>query len=208
MRGDDQAVTRFDAIILAGGRGERMGGVDKAMLHHEGTTLLDGVLAAVAAADEVICVGPRRPTASDVWWTREDPIGGGPVAALAAAIDYVTADIVCVLACDLPQIDAATVVRLIDGIDGNDGCVSVDATGRVQYLTAAYKRESLGEALKGARTRNMSMRELTAGFSLASITADTVADVDTVDDLDAFDLSLPAGDPSGKERGPEPHHRD
>lgn len=208
MRGDDQAVTKFDAIILAGGRGERMGGVDKAMLHREGTTLLDRVLSAVAAADEVICVGPPRPTASDVRWTREDPIDGGPVAALAAAIGYASAAVVCVLACDLPLIDAATVDRLLDGIDGNDGCVSVDASGRIQYLTAAYNRETLSESLKGPRVRNMSMRELTAGFSLASVTADTVTDVDSMDALEAFGLSLPAGEPGGIGGGSESHHRD
>jgi choline kinase len=40
----------FDAIILAGGRGTRMGGADKPGLVVGGQTLLSSVLAAAAAA--------------------------------------------------------------------------------------------------------------------------------------------------------------
>ena len=198
--------SRFDAIVLAGGEGERLGGVDKAMLRRGSTTLLDIVVVAAAAADRIICVGPERPTATSVIWCREEPVGGGPVAAIQAGIVQATAGTLCVLACDLPLIDAPTVRRLVTGIKGKDGCVGLDPSGRVQYLAAAYDSACLQRALLGAVVGGMSMRELTSGLTLATVRTDTVVDVDTADDVAALDLAPASRDVSRVSRSSEPHH--
>lgn len=78
-------VDGFAAVVLAGGRARRLSGVDKAGLRVAGRTLLGHVLVATADAEPVVVVGPERPAAGVVW-TREDPPGGGPVAALAAGL--------------------------------------------------------------------------------------------------------------------------
>jgi molybdopterin-guanine dinucleotide biosynthesis protein A len=82
----------MDAIVLAGGRGARLGGVDKADLVVGGQTLLERALAATAGANRTVVVGPRRPTSRPVTWAREHPPGGGPVAALAAGLEHVDGD--------------------------------------------------------------------------------------------------------------------
>src|SRR5688572_27736790 len=71
----------FDAVVLAGGRAERLEGADKAALDVAGATLLDRALRAVAGARTVVVVGDERPTDVPVVWTRERPAYGGPVAA-------------------------------------------------------------------------------------------------------------------------------
>lgn len=76
---------RFDAIILAGGRGSRLGGVDKGALTIGGRSLLDGVLEATLAADQVVVVGDG-PVPRGVLLTREDPVFGGPAAAVVAGL--------------------------------------------------------------------------------------------------------------------------
>ena len=43
----------WDAVVLAGGRGSRLGGVDKATLELDGSTLLGRTLAALAGAARV-----------------------------------------------------------------------------------------------------------------------------------------------------------
>jgi molybdopterin-guanine dinucleotide biosynthesis protein A len=53
-------VARFDAVILAGGRARRLGGVDKPGLTVGGRTLAEAVVSAVAGAEAVIVVGPER----------------------------------------------------------------------------------------------------------------------------------------------------
>lgn len=145
-------VESFDAIVLAGGRSRRLGGVDKAGLVVGGSTLLDGVIAACAGASRLVAVGPVRPTArAGIRWCRESPPGGGPVAALAAGLREVVAPLVAVLGCDLPYVDAAAVAELVEGASlGADGAIFVDGEGRDQPLAGTYRTAALVEAVRTA----------------------------------------------------------
>lgn len=104
----------YDAVVLAGGAASRLGGADKPAVRVGGRSLLDRVLDAVADAGTVVVVGPRRPTRHEVRWVREVPPGAGPVPALMAGLTQVDAEVVAVLAADLPFLDAPTVRRLVD----------------------------------------------------------------------------------------------
>ncbi|MGW5051780.1 molybdenum cofactor guanylyltransferase [Actinokineospora sp. NPDC004072] len=134
------------AIVLAGGRGSRLGGVDKPALVVGGMTLLDRVVAAVDGADPVVVVGPQRPTARPVVWTRETEPGAGPVAALAAGLSAVTAEVVVLLAADLPAVDGAAVRAVREAVDAT-GAVLVDAEGRDQWLFSAWRTDVLRAAV-------------------------------------------------------------
>ncbi|WP_436772001.1 NTP transferase domain-containing protein [Yinghuangia sp. YIM S09857] len=145
----------FDAVVLAGGAARRLGGRDKPALRVGGRTLLDRAVAACAGAGRVIAVGPERTTAADVRWLREDPPGGGPVAAVAAGLAAVEAPYVLLLAADLPFVTREVTGRLLDALvraaEGPgprpDGVLLVDADGRDQPLLAAYRTEALRAAL-------------------------------------------------------------
>src|SRR5699024_3826678 len=94
------------AIVLAGGRGSRLGGVDKAALVVGGSALLDTALAATEGCAPRVVVGPAdRAVPDDVLRTREDPVLSGPASAVAAGMAAVAAtgtdpDWVVLLACD------------------------------------------------------------------------------------------------------------
>ena len=75
-------IGEFDAIVLAGGRGSRLGGIRKPELAVAGRRLVDVALAAVAAARRVVVVGDVE-VPDGVALTREDPPYGGPVEAVA-----------------------------------------------------------------------------------------------------------------------------
>jgi molybdopterin-guanine dinucleotide biosynthesis protein A len=156
----------YDAVVLAGGSARRLGGADKPGLPVGGTPMLERVLAACAGAGRTVVVGPERATARAVRWVREQPPGGGPVAAVAAALPQVTAGTVLLLAADLPFFDAATAARLcaaltpdaasavlvdaavlVDPAVPVDAAVLVDADGREQPLAAAYRTDALRAAL-------------------------------------------------------------
>jgi molybdopterin-guanine dinucleotide biosynthesis protein A len=79
-------------------------------------------------------------------WCREQPPGGGPVAAIAAGFGRTTADAVVVLAADLPWI-APAVPRMLAALGNADVAVLVDASGRRSYLAAAWRRTALRAAL-------------------------------------------------------------
>jgi len=152
MRRDDDG--GCDVLIPAGGAARRLGGVDKPALRVGGTPLLDRVLAATAGtAGRTVVVGPPRPTGRPVRWVREQPPGGGPVAALAAGLAEVAADRVLVLAADLPFLDRSTVGALLGGLASKPGAAAallVDADGRDQPLAAAYRTGTLRAALAAA----------------------------------------------------------
>lgn len=208
---EDRTIS-YDAVVLAGGAADRLGGADKPALRIGGTTLLDRVLAACADASSTVVVGPRRPTGRPVEWAREDPPGGGPLPALAAALDRVNEDVVLLLAADLPFLDPRTVHRLLGqlaatGADDTEGVVMVDASGRDQTLLAAYRTEPLRRELALAATeygtlRGLPLRLLTVGLELRR-TADvsgSAFDCDTWDDVSTARARL-AGDPRGTRDG-------
>jgi molybdopterin-guanine dinucleotide biosynthesis protein A len=181
----------FDAIVLAGGAGQRMGGprgTDKAALDVGGSTLLDRVLAAVADAERRIVVGPRRPTAWPVTFTTEEPAGSGPAAAIAHGLSFVDAPTVVVLAADMP-FAATAVPRLIDALaDAQaDAAMLADDSGRRQPLLAAYRTAALRRAADGRDWRGGSVRALTEPLVVVEVAAagDEALDCDTPEQLTA-----------------------
>ncbi|GAA3178011.1 hypothetical protein GCM10020255_070330 [Rhodococcus baikonurensis] len=76
QHGDMTTTPPTAAVILAGGRGTRMGGVDKPGLIVHGRRLLDIALSATAHLDAVVVVGPHRPElAAHITQTQESPAG-------------------------------------------------------------------------------------------------------------------------------------
>jgi molybdopterin-guanine dinucleotide biosynthesis protein A len=181
----------FDALVLAGGAGQRMGnprGTDKAGLDVGGVTLLDRVLSAVADAHHCIVVGPRRPTAWPVTFTIEEPAGSGPAAAIVHGLSFVDAATVVVLAADMP-FAATAVPKLIDALAGAqaDAVMLVDDSGRRQPLLAAYRTDALRRCSDGRGWRGASVRALTEGLTVVEVAAvgDEALDCDTPEQLTA-----------------------
>ena len=75
-------------IVLCGGTSRRMTGRDKTRESLAGTTVLDHLLDALPSGWAVICVGEERATTRSVEWCRESPVGGGPVAGIAAGLEH------------------------------------------------------------------------------------------------------------------------
>ncbi|EPH40673.1 hypothetical protein STRAU_6285 [Streptomyces aurantiacus JA 4570] len=190
----------FDAVVLAGGRAARLGGADKPGVRVGGRALLERVLAACAGAGTTVVVAAPRPTGRPVVWAREEPAGGGPLAALDAGLRHTRAEVVVVLSADLPFLREQTVRRLVAALsaaDGADGAVLTDPDGRDQPLVAVYRSAALrrglavladeGAASAGARgLTGLPLRRLTARLELVRI-ADPLAafDCDTWDDIAA-----------------------
>jgi molybdopterin-guanine dinucleotide biosynthesis protein A len=185
---------RLAAVILTGGTGVRLGGVDKASIEVDGATLLEHALVGTAAAGEVVVVGPEVPTSRPVTWTREDPAGGGPAAGLLAGIDAlaVRPELVCVLAVDMPRFTAGTLGRLVDvltaaGKEAADAACLVDAEHRKQWLAGVYRYDALLAARPADREaeHGLSTRRLMLPLRIVGVPADEdeAHDVDTWADL-------------------------
>jgi molybdopterin-guanine dinucleotide biosynthesis protein A len=193
-------MSRRDAVILAGGRAERLDGASKPDLVVGGRRLLATAIAAARSAgcDRLVVVGPPELEAPGCLVVREDPPFGGPVAALAAGLAGLDASggrsDVLVLACDMPDAVAA-VSRLVDArvaAPEPDGVCLVDASGRTQWLAAVYARDALARAFDALAQRDggraalhgAAMRRLAASLDLAVVADDgTTHDIDTWRDL-------------------------
>ena len=143
--------TAYDAIVLAGGAARRLGGADKPGVRVGGRALLDRVLAACAGARTTVVVGGRRPTARPVLWAREDPPGGGPLAALDAGLRHITRR--DGRSCSPPTCrsssarDRTAAARHPGAARARKASLLTDADGRDQPLVAAYRAEPLRREL-------------------------------------------------------------
>ena len=161
----------YAAIVLAGGRSERLGGLDKAMVEFAGSTLLDRVLDAVSDAQQITVVGPIRPVASRVTWAQEQPPGDGPVAAFGAGLEVTpSVGTVVLLATDLPFIGDA-VPALLDALTPDtEVAVLKDADGRVNYLASAWRQDVIDAQLaRIGDPAGLPMRRLFSDLTVAEV---------------------------------------
>lgn len=148
-------MTAADAIVLAGGRASRMGGVDKPAIVIGGRSMLDAALSAVAECGEIVVVGPHRPELdARIRQVREVPPGSGPVAAVGTGLSAIatgTAPWVVVLAADMPFLTADTVRELLRRASESttEAVFAIDGSGRPQYLVGVWRRSALTAALAG-----------------------------------------------------------
>lgn len=198
----------FDALILAGGRSTRLGGVPKSALVFQGRTLLEQALKAAGQAAATVVVGPDPgllPKGTLV--AREEPAFAGPAAGIAAGLGALrtrrreggASPWTLVLACDMPHAGSAVEVLLAAVEDGavQDGAVAVSPSGRRQpllgiYKTEALQREAMAAAENGTLT-NGSVFALLARLDLlpVMVPADSTDDVDTWDDAAALGVAGP-----------------
>jgi molybdopterin-guanine dinucleotide biosynthesis protein A len=175
-----------------------MGGADKPALPVGGQSMLSRVIAAVGDADPRVVVGPVPPDLPvTVQSTREQPPGGGPVAATAAGLALVPDEIalVALLAADLPLLtgEAVDVLRLTVESAPMDGAVYRDSDGRRQLLCGVWRASALRRAVDrlGARPQGVdgaSVRELFDALHVAEVSWRRPGpppwfDCDTDDDL-------------------------
>ena len=183
----------FDAIIVAGGRGSRLGGVVKADLQVGGQRLLDRVLAAARHAQQRVVVG-QVDVPAGVMQVVEDPPGSGPAAGLVAGLDAIAApaEWTLILACDLPGAEQAVPQLLAAAMDGGDAdghCLG-SGDGTPQWLLGIHRSDALRRAASDyGDPRQRSVRGLLAPLRL-DVIADPEGvgkDVDTWGDYEAWD---------------------
>jgi molybdopterin-guanine dinucleotide biosynthesis protein A len=174
------------AVVLCGGAARRFG-ADKTRALLGDSSLLERVVGGLPAAWPVLCVGPERPLGRDVQWVREDPPGGGPVAALAAALPLVTTPLVVVLGGDMPYAagPAPGLVARLGADHDADAVAARDGDGRTQPLLAAYRVLALRDALPEAPAGTPLMRLLDAlRVEVVDARWPLTLDVDTPADLE------------------------
>lgn len=196
-------VPGIDVIIVAGGRGKRMGGVDKATVTVNGERLIDLLLDEVSILDalqQVVVVSSRNLSIRPgVKTTAEDPPFSGPVAGILAGVDALrdaAADRTAILAVDAPE-SATLIPELNEALDDSDAQVAVirEAGGHLQPLCAVWDTESLWLALNEmGETADKPAKALIAAAEAITEVAGSgeERDYDTLEELADFgEVELP-----------------
>ena len=174
-------------LILTGGTSKRMGR-DKASVDVGGRTLLECVCDQVPENFPLLIAGDPTPVSAT--YIREEPVGSGPVAAVAAALPHVRTPVLYVIAVDTPF----GVSWLLDQQlpEGVDAVIPRSIEMREHYLCAAYRTDALRNAISQLETvENASMRSLIQRLGRVAI-----VDSPSTDELQSTEVLLDVNSPA------------
>ncbi len=192
-------------ILLAGGRGERLGlGVPKALAVLGGRTLVERALETLrACCERVVVVAPRTielPVPAELRRCDADP-GEGPLAGLLTGAGDGEFERALVLGVDFPLVRPAALARLAERLGGAHVVLPVP-TGVPQPLVAWYAASAVAPLAaafaRGERSIRRALdpleRVLVSADELAALPggADAFLNVNTPDDLARAERSLAA----------------
>jgi molybdopterin-guanine dinucleotide biosynthesis protein A len=195
---------RVVGVVVAGGAGRRMGGVDKAMLRVGGVTILDRVLAAARpVCDRLVVVGPARPTTvAGVAFVVEDEPGGGPAPAVLAGVRACgNCDVALVLAGDLPLLRPEDLRRLLGALAGEPeagAAASSEGSGPNPLLAAYRVPDLLARAAAGGLGPGSPAARLLPPAPVAVDLGPAALNVNRPEDLAAAEVRLAPGPRAGE----------
>jgi molybdopterin-guanine dinucleotide biosynthesis protein A len=121
-------------IVLAGGQGRRMGGVDKGLQLLDGRPMVAWAIARLAPQVEAIVVNANQNLEAYGAFGHavvRDAVGGfaGPLAGLHAGLQATRTPLAVTVPCDSPFLPADLVARLRAAIEAQDADLAVAKTG-------------------------------------------------------------------------------
>ncbi|WP_339531872.1 molybdenum cofactor guanylyltransferase MobA [Pseudomonas mucidolens] len=115
----DSSLTPCSILLLAGGRGQRMGGQDKGLLDWQGQPLIAYLHRLVRPLTDDLIIScnrnqPRYAAYGDRLVGDDSPDFPGPLAGIRAGLAAARHAHLLVLPCDVPQIDAALLNAMLE----------------------------------------------------------------------------------------------
>lgn len=142
--------THITGLVLAGGRGMRMGGVDKGWVPHAGEPLVLAVVRRFAPQVGTLLVSANRNVEAyralaEVVTDADSPLAlepfPGPLAGVLAGLTRASTEFVALAPCDAPDLPTDLVARLTAGIGAAAAAYPV-ADGRRQPVFALVRRNA------------------------------------------------------------------
>ena len=191
------AVTKpeITGLVLAGGLGRRMGGVDKGLQLLNGKPLVACVLERLAPQVAGLLISANRhPEAYESFGYSviADRIGGfaGPLAGLHAGLSVCATPLMATVPCDAPFLPPDLVMRLFDGLQAAGADLAVArCDGRLQPVFALMRRETLPSLTAFLAGGGRKVGDWFAGLAVATVDfpdAQAFANINTREELDAI----------------------
>jgi molybdopterin-guanine dinucleotide biosynthesis protein A len=142
----------ISAVILAGGAGRRMGGVDKGLVIFRGKPLVEHVIARIAHQAGKLLISANRsehhyekygyPLVADTL-----PDFPGPLAGILAALEVIDTDLLLAVPCDTPVLPGDLVQRLRQALTDNNADIAIPFDGVRAQAAIMLLRRSLASDL-------------------------------------------------------------
>lgn len=149
--------TDITTIILCGGRGRRMGGLDKGLINFCGRPLIEHILDAIKPQCKTIIINANRHIEQYSKYgypVLADDLNDfqGPLAGFSMALEHATTPVIMTLPCDAPFIPENLITRFIESMQRSNSDIVVAHDGeRMQPVYALIKtslRANLRDFLK------------------------------------------------------------
>lgn len=181
---------KVSAIILAGGLGSRVGYRNKGLLPWHGRPMVDWVIAAIRDHVDEIIISANR----DIEQYRargyavvcdEMEEHAGPLAGIASCFARTRGELILTAPCDMPQLPADLVPRLLQTLQQRPVDVALaDDGSHTQYLVALYRKTSLETLPVALRDGVRAVRHYLATLDAATVDfSDEAAGFDNVNRL-------------------------
>lgn len=133
--------TQITAVILAGGKGRRLGGQDKGLVEYQGKTLIQHVLDKITPQVDSVMINANRnheTYAALGYEVINDELSDfqGPLAGFATAIQSCKTDFILTMPCDGPNLSDDYVERLINASEDKNTIVVAHDGERLQPVHA------------------------------------------------------------------------
>jgi len=144
---------KITGVVLAGGQGSRMGGVDKGLQEFRGKPMVAHALERLQPqVDEILINANRNAEAYARFGHRviADEIEGfaGPLAGFERGLAHASGDLVVTVPCDSPFLPRDLVARLREALERNDAQVAVAKTGDQAHPVFCLMRRDVHESLR------------------------------------------------------------
>jgi len=133
-------------IILAGGRANRMGGINKAFIEIDGERLIDRTVRVYRALFGEIIISTNSPLeylGFDARIVTDIYKGKGPLGGIHAGLLHATCELAFVSACDMPHLSEGFIRYMIERAGREHDIVVPVIEGRYEALHAIYSRKCL-----------------------------------------------------------------
>jgi len=140
-------------VVLAGGQGSRMGGVDKGLQPFRGKPMVAHAIERLAPqVDELLINANRNPDAYAGFGHRviADEIAGfaGPLAGFERGLAHAAGELVVTVPCDSPFLPRDLVARLRSALEASGADVAVAKTGTQSHPVFCLMRRSAHASLR------------------------------------------------------------
>ena len=184
---------RVSGIVLAGGQGSRMGGVDKGLQPFRGKPMVAHVIERLAPqVDELLINANRNPDDYARFGHRviadEIPGFAGPLAGFERGLAHASGELVATVPCDSPFLPADLIARLRTRLESADAELAVARTGDQPHPVFTLMRRDVLPSLQrflgsGQRKIDRWYGELRVAEVAFDDEADAFLNINTRDEL-------------------------